>query len=140
MTFIKSMFTNRISFFFLVDSFLVGVVASYFTGFFLISMIVFIEPTTWQVILFYTIGSLVVNMLYTLMSLIISKQYGFGYSKRNLFAIIGTIFLDLFIFRFLNLFYIIVGSAANFVNKEGWNKVERTGRNYSVEEVYGHSA
>jgi cellulose synthase/poly-beta-1,6-N-acetylglucosamine synthase-like glycosyltransferase len=140
MTFIKSMFTNRISFFFLIDSFLVGVVASYFTGFFLISLMVFISEIPWQVIQFYVIGSLVVNMFYVVISLIISNQYGFGYSKRNLFAIIGTIFLDLFIFRFINLFYILVGSAAYFVNKEGWNKVARTGRNYSVEEVYKQSA
>jgi poly-beta-1,6-N-acetyl-D-glucosamine synthase len=122
-----------------VDSFLVGVVASYFTGFFLISLMVFISEISWQVIQFYVIGSLVVNMLYTFISLIISNQYGFGYSKRNLFAIIGTTFLDLIIFRFINLFYIMVGSAAYFVNKEGWNKVARTGRNYSVEEVYKQS-
>ncbi|TWD96432.1 cellulose synthase/poly-beta-1,6-N-acetylglucosamine synthase-like glycosyltransferase [Neobacillus bataviensis] len=139
-TFIKSMVTNRISFFFLVDSFLVGVVASYFTGFFLITLIVSISEISWKVIQFYVIGSLVVNMLYIVISLIISNQYGFGYSKRNLFAIISTIFLDLFIFRFINLFYIMIGSAAYFVNKEGWNKVARTGRDYSIEEVYKQSA
>lgn len=140
MPFIKSLVTNRISFFFLVDSFLVGVVASYFTGFYLISLIFFSSEISWQLIQFYVIGSFVVNMLYIVISLTISDQYGFRYSKGNLFAIIGTIFLDLFIFRFINLFYIMVGSTAYFFNKEGWNKVARTGRYYSVEEVYKQSA
>lgn len=139
-TFITSIFTNRVSFFFLVDSFLVGIVAAFFTVLYLISLIVFISDYSLLYVLFYTIGSLVINMLYTVMSLIISKQYGFGYSKQNLFAIIGTIFLELFIFRFINFFYIIFGSVAYFINKEGWNKVARTGRDYSVEEVNKHSA
>jgi hypothetical protein len=140
MPFIKSLVTNRISFFFLVDSFLVGVVASYFTGYYLISLMFFSSEISWQLIQFYVIGSFVLNMFYILISLTISNQYGFRYSKGNLFAIIGTIFLDLFIFRFINLFYTMVGSIAYFINKEGWNKVARTGRNYSVEEVYKQSA
>ncbi|MCA1055390.1 glycosyltransferase [Rossellomorea aquimaris] len=130
--FMKSIFSNKISFFFIVDSFLAGIVASYFTVFFIVTLFIFIPTLPSEVLVFYLITSFVVNLLYILVSIKISTDYGHGYSKTEIIRLSLTIVLDLFFFRFMNLLIVIIGSLAYFINHHDWNKVSRSGRVYEI--------
>ncbi|WP_310877097.1 glycosyltransferase [Priestia megaterium] len=132
-TFMKTMFTNKVSFFFIFDSFLTGVLASYLTGFFVIATIVLFSGLTAKIFLIYTVTSVFANLFYAIAALSVSSDYGHSYGKKDFLALTVTIILDLLVYRFINLLTAMIGSLAYFVNKHSWNKVSRTGRKYTVE-------
>lgn len=131
-TFSKSIFKNKISFFFLIDSMICGVFASYITVFFVIWLLVYLTSVTSDLYIVYIGISLFVNLLYTITSIKIASTFGHFYSHKNYLQLILTIVLDLLFYRFINLIFVMIGSLAYFTNKHDWNKVSRTGRIYQL--------
>lgn len=83
--------------------------------------------------------SLIVNLFYVVASLMIAHDYGHRYAKKDYFYIVITVILEFLVYRFITLFIILIGSLAYFVKKDGWNKVARTGRDYTIEKASNSS-
>ena len=132
--FLTTIFTRKLSFFFLIDSFFVGIVCSY----------IFITSAIWilfnlhtfdlRFILLYVILSSTCNLLYNFAALYTASKYNQIFPNVNIHSIALTIVLDLLFFRFLNILIICIGTVSYFIKREGWNKVARTGRDYTFEQ------
>ena len=133
--FFRTIFTNRVSFFFIMDSFITGIMASFFTFYYMIVLILLFFDIPLKGYIVFLGLSLVVNLLYTVASLKIAHDYGHRYAKKDYFNIVITVILEYLVYRFITLFIILIGSIAYFVKKDGWNKVERTGREYTIEKA-----
>lgn len=127
---IKTLFNRRVSFFFIVDSFLTGTVTTTITIVYLLLLPFLYESVFLHVITRYLLFAVSLNLLYTFIALRIAKTYGMIYEKREKWLWGSTIVTDLMLFRFIYMVYVVCGSLLYFVNKDGWNKVQRTGREY----------
>lgn len=131
---IKTVFNRIVSFFFLFDAFFMGTVATIVTTSVLVILLFVPEVDVIQSITAYFIGSLVLNFIYNLFTIYISYKEGVRIKGKNIWRLIGTIFIDIFLYRFVTLFFIFYGTIAYVFNSTGWNKVSRSGRNYELEE------
>lgn len=129
----KNFFKNPVSFFLLVDAFFVGVVCSFFTvtGFVLIFL--FQDYSPLNIVLLFI--SLLINICYSFISLINASYFGQKFSYKDTGLLFLTLIADLLLYRFINLSIIILGTYQYFLNKETWNKVDRTGREYNLEKA-----
>ncbi|WP_100333255.1 glycosyltransferase family 2 protein [Bacillus alkalisoli] len=132
--FLTTIFTRKLSFFFLIDSFFIGIVCSYifFTG--VIWILFNLNTFDSRFILLYIILSSTCNLLYNFVALYVASKYNQIFPRVNIHSIALTIVLDLIFFRFLNILIICIGTVSYFIKREGWNKVARTGRDYSFEQ------
>lgn len=128
----KDIFTRALSFFMFFDSLIIGVVSSFLVIIFFIIMLLNIIANNFYNVLAYLVIFISINLFYNLSSIFIASYYGIKYEGINKFRIIYTIFLDLFIYKFLTLYTVIVGTLTYFKNHKSWNKVERSGRNYDA--------
>ncbi len=128
--FLKTLFTKPVSFFYIFETFLIGTIAAYFmTGVVTYNLITSSENSILAYMFFYLFFLFLFGVLYDLVALRMNKHYGFRFQKGDGFRILGTIFFDIFVYRFVAVYYVMYGSISYFFNKK-WNKVSRTGRNY----------
>jgi poly-beta-1,6-N-acetyl-D-glucosamine synthase len=64
----------------------------------------------------------------------ISYYYRNSFSYKEFLNLLMVIIFDIIFFRFFTLFCTLYGTIQYFINKEGWNKVARTGRQYHIEQ------
>ena len=130
---IGTFLVRRVSFFFLLDAFIVGTasifVAVYWSGVFLVDSYFGNIP---YVLL---LASLTMNLTYNVIAIFLAKHYGTKFHKTDKSRLLLTVLLDSFVFRFIIMFYTLFGTLTYFVNKKDWNKVKRTGRLYNFEKV-----
>ena len=131
--FFTTFFKNPISFFLLADALFTGVICSILTVSSL-TYIVLLNDYSPFVIFLLTL-SLFINLSYSLISLAKAIKYGNRFSFKDSGLLVLTLFLDLFFFRLMLIYFFLIGTVQYFVNKEGWNKVARTGREYHIEQV-----
>jgi cellulose synthase/poly-beta-1,6-N-acetylglucosamine synthase-like glycosyltransferase len=131
---IKTIFKRSVSFFFLVDALLVGTLATSFTILYLLFLPLFSDDFV-NILIIYLIFSYSINFLYSVMAFKISNGYGVKIKGKDLLRFFNTVILDLAIFRFINMFFVISGTILYFFNKNDWNKVKRTGRVYYEEKA-----
>lgn len=132
----KTFLYRPVSFFFLVDALLTGTFATFLTVFWAVHIVVSLAVHSDQTFNYiFLVGSLIINPLYNVIAVIVSKQHGTTFKGWDKLRLFNVMVLDLCVFRLITMFYIVYGSLAYFVNKEGWNKVERTGRKYKFEKA-----
>lgn len=132
----KTAFTRTVSFFFMFDSFLIGTIATSFTLCYLIYVLTIgISSNTVYIILIYLLFSVTVNLLNSFIGLYNAKKYGLVIRKEDRFKLAVVVLAELFIYRFIYMFFIMYGSIAYFIKKDGWNKVSRTGDEYFEEKT-----
>ncbi len=131
--FLKRIWKSPLAFFFLIDSFFVGIFCSFLTvlGFFIL-LLVFGKV---QFIFILSLISVLINLVYNFVAILVSYHYKNGFSFKDLVLSVGICFLDVVVFRGVNLFFTLFGTILYFINKEGWNKVTRTGREYNMEQA-----
>ncbi|MFB4164039.1 glycosyltransferase [Alteribacillus sp. JSM 102045] len=126
----KTLISKAVSFFYVVESFLAGTMAAYITSFIVIINAVINPPSSYAFfILFYASYIFFFSLAYNLMAVRMGKYYGFTFYKKEKIYLLLTIFFDIFVYRFVTMYFVLYGSVAYFFNKD-WNKVDRTGRNY----------
>lgn len=128
--FTKTLFTKSVSFFYIIESFLIGIISPFImTAYFVLNGILY-PPDSY---VFYIFGYLsylfVFGVLYDLAAIKMNSYYGFTFEKKDWSSLMFTILLDVFIYRFILMYVVIYGTINYFFNKN-WNKVDRTGRNY----------
>lgn len=132
---IKSVFTKRLSFFFLIEAFVVGTLATYFTIVSLAMLCFVNEENTIYSLWSYIIISTMLNAIYSLTAVYIANHHGQKFSHYDKLRLVNTIVLDLAIFRFITFLFIMIGTILYFFNRHDWNKVTRTGRVYQIEKA-----
>ncbi|WP_210364161.1 glycosyltransferase family 2 protein [Bacillus sp. REN3] len=130
--FILTLFKSPISFFLIVDALFVGVACSFLTIAGLIFIIILNDSSS--IYLFLLLLSISINLTYNVVSLAVASSYGQKFSYREFGFLSMTLLADLLFFRIISLYIIIHGTIQYFTNKESWNKVERTGRAYHIEQ------
>jgi cellulose synthase/poly-beta-1,6-N-acetylglucosamine synthase-like glycosyltransferase len=126
----KTVFTSALSFFFLVEAFLTGTVTASISTIYLLLLPFFYGSGFLDIMLKYIICAATLNIIYNFVAIKISKKYGITYEKNEKWILIRTLLVDLMMFRYIYMLYVICGSILYFINKDGWNKVQRTGREY----------
>jgi poly-beta-1,6-N-acetyl-D-glucosamine synthase len=128
---LRTLFSRSVSFFFLIDAFLVGTIATALTLASLLYLLTIgYNENTKYVVILYIVCSIFLNLFYGIVALYVSIKCGLRISKKSRIRLIETIIGDLLFFRFVSMFYVVMGSILYFVKKDGWNKVQRTGNKY----------
>jgi poly-beta-1,6-N-acetyl-D-glucosamine synthase len=131
----KTLFSKAVSFFYIFEAFLVGTIASYImTAIVIVNMIYDPQNTYLNYMFFYMFWIFVFGVIYDVAAIRQGKHYGFTFSIKDGFRIMGAILFDIFIYRFVTMYFVMFGSISYFFNKK-WNKVSRTGRNYGEDET-----
>lgn len=130
---LKTLFTKSVSFFYIVESFVVAILAAYITaGVFIYTAITGYSPALISFILLYLVYIFLFNLIYTTMAIRQVKRYGFSFEKGDRFRLLLTVLYDIFVHRFVTMYFVMYGSVAYFFNRD-WKKVARTGRNYETD-------
>ncbi|MEH7112634.1 glycosyltransferase [Neobacillus niacini] len=127
-----TIFKSPLSFFFLIEAIFVGVFCAFLTVIGLLTFLFFLGNS--KVVLIYAVITLVINLVYNMAGFVISYYYQNRFSYKEFLKIVFVLFFDIFFFRFFLLVCTISGTVQYFINKEGWNKVARTGRQYHIEQ------
>lgn len=128
--FARTLFTKPVSFFYIFESFFVGTLAAYImTGLVVVNILDDPQNTYLNYLFFYMFWAFMLGLLYDLVAIRQGKRYGFTFSKKDTYRVFTAILFDIFIFRFVTMYFVMYGSIAYFFNRK-WNKVSRTGRNY----------
>ncbi|MFB7142597.1 glycosyltransferase [Gottfriedia sp. NPDC056225] len=134
---IKTFLFRTVSFFMLIDSFILGTVAIYFTIFNLGYMFITNLKHAQSLLLIYLLGVVSLNIIYSLFALYLARYYGVEFKGKEMIRLAITIILDLFVYRFVTLFFVLIGTVSYFINRNDWNKVSRSGRVYDLEKDKG---
>jgi cellulose synthase/poly-beta-1,6-N-acetylglucosamine synthase-like glycosyltransferase len=134
---IKTFLFRTVSFFFLIDSFVIGTIAIYITILNLGNMLITNLDGAKNLILIYLIGAVSFNLIYSMIAVFLARYYGVRFRGKDKVRLAVTIVLDLVVYRFVTIFFVLYGTLAYFVNRNDWNKVARTGRTYELEKDKG---
>lgn len=130
--FFTTFYHKPVSFFFVIEAFLVNTLIPYAVIFSFLVGIAENEHNidTLHSILIYMAGGIIGNVLYSLEAIHIAKKYNVSLGEKR--RLMTTIFLELLFYRFILIGILMYGTIAYFFNKHSWNKVSRTGRNYEL--------
>lgn len=128
----KNFFIRTLSFFFITEGLLMGIVAPIFMTSYLLYSIFTSSELLGEIIVAYTI-SILSSFFYSMMAILISRYYGVRFSRINKIRMIIVILLDLFFYRFIVAGFAVYGTIAYFFDRESWNKVVRTGKKYELD-------
>jgi cellulose synthase/poly-beta-1,6-N-acetylglucosamine synthase-like glycosyltransferase len=134
---IKTFLFRTVSFFFLIDSFVIGTIAIYITILNLGNMLITNLDGAKNLVLIYLIGAVSFNLIYSMIAVFLARYYGVRFRGKDKVRLAVTIVLDLVVYRFVTIFFVLYGTLAYFVNRNDWNKVARTGRTYELEKDKG---
>ncbi|MGP4040166.1 glycosyltransferase family 2 protein [Gracilibacillus sp. D59] len=130
---LKTVLTRSVSFFYVVESLIVAILAAYVTvGVFMYNAIVNFSLSLASFVLLYLVYIIVFNLVYDILAILQVRRYGFTFQKKQGLRLFSTILYDVFIHRFIIMYFILYGSIAYFFNRD-WKKVKRTGRNYETD-------
>lgn len=131
----RTVFTKSVSFFYIIESFLVGILAVYITAGFFVANIWVNETFAFMwFIIVYLSYIFSFNFIYNLLALSQAKQYGLTFSAGDKIRLFFIVVYDVLIHRFVIMYFVMYGSIAYFFNRD-WKKVDRTGRKYDMETV-----
>ncbi|SFF73395.1 Glycosyltransferase, catalytic subunit of cellulose synthase and poly-beta-1,6-N-acetylglucosamine synthase [Halobacillus alkaliphilus] len=131
----KTVLSRAVSFFYIVESFFVGILAAYISaGFFIVNAFLNIAFVFLGFVVVYLAYIFLFNFIYNLLAIKQVKSYGFIFSKGDTIRLLNTVIFDVFIHRFVTMYIVMYGSIAYFFNRD-WKKVSRTGRNYEIDSV-----
>ena len=127
----KTFFKKPVSFFYIVEGFVSGTLAVYvMTGAILIDFFHghFFSLTF---LIYYVVYIFLLGYVYDELAIEMSEKHGFFFQEKEDVILAFVIFFDIFIYRFIIMTAIIYGTVAYFINNKNWNKVQRTGRDYT---------
>ncbi|WP_096190074.1 gamma-glutamyltransferase [Evansella halocellulosilytica] len=131
--FSRTLFKKAVSFFYIFESFLIGIVTAFImTAFFVVNGILYPPESYLNYVLFYMTYLFLFGVVYDIAALVMCRAHGFKFRKKDIFTLFTTILVDIFFYRFVLMYVVMHGTIAYFFNTD-WNKVSRTGRDYKTE-------
>lgn len=128
----RDTFKNSLSFFTLFDFIIFGYLSSILVIIFTVMILLNFGLNNIYVILTYFLIFIVINVIYDVSSLLIANHLEIKYKGRDFLRLIYTVLLDVFFYRYITLYTVILGSLTYLKEHKTWNKVERSGRNYNA--------
>lgn len=123
-------FKPSISMFFVFDALLLGTITAVMI--LIVPVLVIIQnQTVWLFIIFFGTDFLL-GIVEGIMTIKVCARYGNRYEKRDWLRVGAFIPFQLLTYRFLNIFFVLFGTASYIKNKDHWNKAERLGRTISL--------
>lgn len=119
-----------ISLFLLFDSLLLGTIAALYTILFFINLILGNTDPTLALILLSI--SLFLGASQNIVSLFISRRFGYSYSWTNYLRYYLFSLVEVISFRLLGLIFCTLGTMMYFFDNQNWNKVNRSGQRYTM--------
>lgn len=132
--FIRTLFRKPVSFFCVFETFIGGTVTAYVITVMLIQQLALGSMSVMEHLILYAAVTMIFGLFCDVIAITRSHHYGVCFNKGEKGRLLTGILFDVTIFRFLNLFYVMYGTIAYFFNRNGWNKVARTGRSYKTEQ------
>ncbi|MBD1373947.1 glycosyltransferase, partial [Hazenella sp. IB182357] len=129
---LKSVFNRGVSFFFLIDSFLVGTTSTFFTTFSLLSYLFIPSLQSVHALLVYSISAMISSLIYSTIAVFVSRYHGTHFGGFNKIRLLTTMILDFVFYRYVTLFFVMYGTIEYIFKPQDWNKFERTGNNYEL--------
>lgn len=129
--YILKMFTHfnaGVSLFFIFDFLILGTLTSILV--LLVPLFIILTKKVSLIFIIFFSADFLVGIIEGIVSVIISARYDYRFLKKDLKRVGCFIPLQLLSFRFLNIFFIIVGTIAYFINQNGWDKTDRLGRTF----------
>ncbi|GAA0720948.1 hypothetical protein GCM10008905_10760 [Clostridium malenominatum] len=125
----KNFFKHNLCFFLLIDAVLINTIS---IGVLLINILIAsinIKNNINNHLISYLVITVIFNYLYSVTAIIKSNRYVEGLQKKWLYAVIV---IDMFVFRFLYIFFYIFGTFQYYFNNKSWNKFTRTNNVYDT--------
>lgn len=118
-------FSIRFSIFFLVDQFIIGTL----NAFPVIAMPIFLffYNGHFILLLLFGTGAVLLFMYQSFTTIYVSSLHGIKFSKVDLVRILLFLPIEIFVFRMVNLLFVVYGTLTYFYQPQTWNKVERSG-------------
>ena len=125
-------FSARFSAFFLVDQFIIGTL----TAFSLMAtpFILFFHEGHYILLLMLGIGAILLFMYQSITTIYISSLHGIKFSKADIRRILLFLPLEIFVYRMINLAFVVYGTLTYFHKPQEWNKVNRSGTLRGIKE------
>lgn len=136
---LKTLFTKSLSFHFFIEAMLVGVCSCLFTVFtyaFVVAL-AFSDFHTVGVFGIYFAFGIAFSVVYSLVAILISLKHN-RYPRSILKKVASAILIDIFFYRFFNLFMYLSGTIGYFWSREKnnkWNKVRRSKCEFNVSNI-----
>lgn len=130
---ILTRFFHPLTIFFLVHAFFVDTVGTFLMIGYVVTLLVVPLKRIWlSLILFLLALSSFINIVYSVTATVLGRRYGVRYEMGGIVHLVVTMVMELTVYRMYLLFMLLTGTILYFVNKEGWNKIQRTGRVYDL--------
>lgn len=118
-------FSKRFSVFFLVDQFIIGTLNAF--PVLLTPFIFFFYNGHVILLLMFGLGAVFLFMYQSITTIYISNLHGIKFSKADTIRILLFLPIEIFIYRMINLSFVVYGTLTYYHNSQSWNKIERSG-------------
>lgn len=129
-TFRKSFYRKmnfRTSTYLLFDYLLLGTIAVYPTLLVPIILLITMDHFTLALLLFSFF--IVIGLMQNIATLLVSRRYGHRYHAKDYFLLLLFLPFEVMFYRLSGLIFVFFGNIFYFLDKEGWNRSERIGKN-----------
>lgn len=130
--FFNALFSETLSFFLVIEAFVISILANLISSislFVILYKLIMNQPLG-TVFYFLLLIGFIISIINTITAFIVAKKNNIIFNNINIGKFIMLFLFEFIFYRFFNIFTLIVGSISYIFNKEGWNKVSRSGRIY----------
>jgi poly-beta-1,6-N-acetyl-D-glucosamine synthase len=118
-------FSIRFSLFFLVDQFIIGTLNAFP---FVVSPFLLLYNQSNIILLFLLgLGAVFLFMYQSLTTLYVSYLHGIKFSKVDILRVLLFLPFEIFVYRMINLSFVVYGTVSYFYKSQSWDKLERSG-------------
>lgn len=118
-------FSNRFSLFFLLDQFIIGTLNAFLV--LATPIMLFMYDGHFILMLMFGLAAVILFMYQSITTIYVSYLHGIKFSKSDIVRILSFLPVEIFVFRMINLFFVVYGTLTYYHNSQSWNKVDRFG-------------
>ena len=123
-------FNPGVSCFFVFDSLILGTLTTML--FIMIPISIIMSSQISLIFIIFMIFDFLSGIVENVVSLLISERYQYHFSAKDMSKVFFFIPYMLVSYRYLNIFFVIIGTISYVINKDHWNRTERFGRRFYV--------
>ncbi|MFC7371128.1 glycosyltransferase [Fictibacillus iocasae] len=118
-------FTARFSIFFLIDQFIIGTLNAFPVV--IAPFVLLFYKSHFILLVLLGLGAVFLFTYQSLTTIVVSSMHGVVFRKRDIVKILAFLPFEIFIFRMINLSFVVYGTLSYFGKPKTWDKMERTG-------------
>lgn len=118
-------FSYRFSIFFLVDQFIIGTINAF--PVIILPILIFFSNGFYILLILFGSAAVMLFMYQSMTAIYVSSLYGIKFSRLDIVRILLFLPIEIFIYRMVNLLFVVYGTLTYFYRPQSWNKIERSG-------------